>query len=55
MSGQHLHARIGKVIYAAKKRLFKSLQLGADLDLAVQTFISDLSRELAQILKGETQ
>ena len=52
---KHLHQQIGDAIYAAKKRLYRSLKLGADLDLAFKCFVDDLTRELAEIVNGESK
>jgi hypothetical protein len=53
MSSQHLHNKIGNRIGECKRRLFDALRLGADLELAISNFLADLTRELAEIVKGE--
>lgn len=52
-SNQHLHNAIGNIVGEAKKRMFDALSLGAELELAISNFIADLTRELAEIVKGE--
>jgi hypothetical protein len=53
MSEPHLHNKIGDVIRDCKKRLYRSLKLGADLELAIKCFLEDLTREFGVIVKGE--
>lgn len=50
---QHLHNKIGNVVGECKKRLFQSLKVGADVELAISNFLTDLKRELSEIVKGE--
>jgi len=50
---QHLHQKIGDAIHGCKKRLFEALKLGADVELAVNNFLTDLTRELSKVVKGD--
>jgi hypothetical protein len=55
MGDEHLHARIGQIIYAAKKQLFQNLKNGADLRTAVAAFMLDLQRSLGEVIAQESE
>lgn len=39
---EHLHSLIGKEIYACKKRFYRRLKDGADVDDAIAQFVGEL-------------
>lgn len=52
MTQQHLHAQIGDIIRASKKRLYSQLKEGVDLEVAISDFIIEVSNKLRDVAKN---
>jgi hypothetical protein len=50
MTEKHLHQQIGDAIIQCKKRLFKRLKEGAELETAIAQFIGELRLALDSIV-----
>lgn len=49
---KHLHQQIGDAIRAEKVALFKRLEAGDDVAVAIAEFITDLSDKLKEVVKN---